>query len=56
MKLNISIDLDNAAFAEDPRATALDVIHTYGLRIEAKPEGNLYDINGNFVGTWKQTK
>jgi len=61
MKLTIEINLDNAAFEDDPSETARILRHIAtvvdgGLDEYAPGDrGKIGDINGNAVGFWKVT-
>jgi hypothetical protein len=56
MKLVITMNLDNAAFADgNEQAEIARIIREYADRITSglheKSDATLYDINGNLVGT-----
>lgn len=51
MRLKIIIDMDNAAFEDDPGELAR-ILETIPLKIEQQKE-KLFDINGNTVGRIK---
>jgi hypothetical protein len=56
-KLTITINMDNAAFADDADGQLMDILATIGNRITGYGEqsGNLRDFNGNTCGSYKIT-
>jgi hypothetical protein len=60
VKLTININLDNAAFADDPHAetremlrrTAEDICDYQAWHYGGIDRGDIRDANGNTVGTW----
>lgn len=53
MKLQINIEIGNAAFDDAPMSEVARILRDYATRIEndGDPCRTLHDINGNSVGT-----
>lgn len=53
MKLTLSFNMDNAAFADDPASEASDILQAVATQIrEGLSDGLCVDVNGNKVGNW----
>lgn len=56
MKFSLTIDMDNAAFADDPHYSLIRIIDTLRSQlVAARDNGACMDINGNRVGAWEIT-
>jgi hypothetical protein len=56
MTLNIKINTDNAAFANNSHETIKILNYVVNnLPYTTDKEGSLFDYNGNNVGSWKLT-
>ena len=53
MRLDLSFDMDNAAFDDMPGRQAATILEGVAacLRIEQR-HGTIYDANGNRIGAW----
>lgn len=61
MKFTLSINMDNAAFEDNPGAEISRILKQLVNRFEHKPfwsvySGGLFDMNGNMVGTFEITE
>jgi hypothetical protein len=54
MNLTLKMDMDNAAFEDTPASEAARILRDVAALMEFGEEsGNLRDVNGNKVGTWR---
>lgn len=56
-RFTLSIDMDNAAFTDDPRGALADIVHDVAQDdLQWGDIGTIRDVNGNTVGHWEVTE
>lgn len=55
MTFTMTVDMDNAAFADDPDELARILAVVRGRVREGETDGRCMDVNGNRVGSWEIT-
>jgi hypothetical protein len=57
MKFEMSFDMDNAAFEDQPATEAGRIINQTARKLmNGETEGKVRDINGNIIGQWSVKK